>query len=184
MEPTDTLSVLIIGADTKSGSAFAHNMQALIDHLKADDMQVISVDSFEGLKDGFIANGAMADCVLIDWNAPSAEELIKLVREQNKYVSIFLLTEPGDLSKIPVEVFPTIDEYAWILGDTPEFIAGRIKSAARKYRRSANSSTNFTENRPSGPISPSPLENSAVFLTTQAPSGPPKSTPQRSLVPT
>ncbi|HJK21413.1 MAG TPA: hypothetical protein O0W98_02495, partial [Methanocorpusculum sp.] len=116
MEPTDTLSVLIIGADTKSGSAFAHNMQALIDHLKADDMQVISVDSFEGLKDGFIANGAMADCVLIDWNAPSAEELIKLVREQNKYVSIFLLTEPGDLSKIPVEVFPTIDEYAWILG--------------------------------------------------------------------
>lgn len=135
MEPTDTLSVLIIGADTKSGSAFAHNMQALIDHLKADDMHVISVDSFEGLKDGFIANGAMADCVLIDWNAPSAEELIKLVREQNKYVSIFLLTEPGDLSKIPVEVFPTIDEYAWILGDTPEFIAGRIKSAARKYRK-------------------------------------------------
>ena len=47
MEPTDTLSVLIIGADTKSGSAFAHNMQALIDHLKADDMHVISVDSFE-----------------------------------------------------------------------------------------------------------------------------------------
>ena len=135
MEPTDTLSVLIIGADTKSGSAFAHNMQALVDHLKHDDMHVITVDTFEGLKDGFIANGAMADCILIDWHAQSAQELIKLIRKQNKYVSIFLLTEPGDLSKIPVEVFSTIDEYAWILGDTPEFIAGRIKSAARKYRK-------------------------------------------------
>lgn len=66
MEPTDTLSVLIIGADTKSESAFAHNMQALIDYLKQDEMTVISVDTFEGLKDGFIGNGAMADCVLID----------------------------------------------------------------------------------------------------------------------
>ncbi|MDR0981525.1 MAG: hypothetical protein LBL85_07155 [Methanocalculaceae archaeon] len=135
MEPTDTLSVLIIGADTTSGSAFSHNMQALINHLKDDDMNVISVETFEGLKDGFIANGAMADCVLIDWHAKSARELIKLIREQNKYISIFLLTEPGDLSKIPVEVFSTIDEYAWILGDTPEFIAGRVKSAARKYRK-------------------------------------------------
>ncbi|MDU9377088.1 Biodegradative arginine decarboxylase [Methanocorpusculaceae archaeon Sp1] len=135
MEPTDTLSVLIIGADTKSGSAFARNMQALIDHLKNDEMNVICVETFEGLKDGFIANGAMADCVMIDWQAQNAKDLIKIIREHNKYVSIFLLTEPGDLASLPLDVFSTIDEYAWILGDTPEFIAGRVKSASRKYRK-------------------------------------------------
>ena len=75
----------------------------------------------------------MTDCVvLIDWYAQSARELIKLIRNQNKYVSIFLLTEPGDLSRIPVEIFSIIDEYAWILGGTHEFITDKIRSAARK----------------------------------------------------
>lgn len=41
-------------------------MQELINHLQKDDMNVIGVDTFECLKDGFIANGAMADCILID----------------------------------------------------------------------------------------------------------------------
>jgi len=84
------------------------------------------------------------DAVLVNWNIGreyqkqdiAARDLILRIRETNEEIPIFLMGEPespafGDIS---IEMIREIDEYIWIMEDTPEFIAGRIGAAARRYR--------------------------------------------------
>jgi arginine decarboxylase len=82
------------------------------------------------------------DCILINWNLgdasnhTEAKQLIREIRDRNEDIPIFLIAEPtreslGDLS---VETLREIDEYVYIMDDTPEFIAGRITAAANRYK--------------------------------------------------
>lgn len=136
MTTTTQPSILIIGTDTTSQSGFAHNIRSLIAVLKDRDAKVDVYDTYNGLIDGNPATGRETSAVLIDWNLQNATELITKIREQDADISIFLITEPGQLAKIPPDVFSLVNEYIWILGDTPEFIAGRILAAARRYHLS------------------------------------------------
>ena len=87
------------------------------------------------------ANPAIGS-VLLDWDIGTggagrrqALDVIREVRRLSADLPIFLLacrTVAGDL---PLEVRREIQEYIWRLEDTPEFIAGRVSFAVRRYER-------------------------------------------------
>ena len=61
----------------------------------------------------------------------TAADVITLIRERNPKVPIFLNTEKLAITAIPLSVISRIDGYIWKLEDTPAFIAGHIKRAAK-----------------------------------------------------
>ncbi len=90
------------------------------------------------------ANLPSVSCILINWNLgnQSAEthkdtmQLLRQIRSINEDIPIFLMAEPTSEPPISltVEVIKEISEYIYVMEDTPEFIAGRIKAAAKRYQ--------------------------------------------------
>ncbi len=90
------------------------------------------------------ANLPLVSCILINWNlgnqpAESHKDtlaLLRQIRSVNEDIPIFLMAEPTSEPPISltVEVIKEISEYIYVMEDTPEFIAGRIKAAAKRYQ--------------------------------------------------
>ncbi|MFA6362047.1 Orn/Lys/Arg decarboxylase N-terminal domain-containing protein [Methanoregula sp.] len=90
------------------------------------------------------ANLPLVSCILINWNLgnQSAETqkdtlaLLRQIRSVNEDIPIFLMAAPTSEPPIAltVEVIKEISEYIYVMEDTPEFIAGRIKAAAKRYQ--------------------------------------------------
>jgi len=84
------------------------------------------------------------DCFLINWNlggdTPEKHTetvgLIHEIRKRNEDIPIFLMGEPTTLppTTLTLDMIREINEYIWVMEDTPEFIAGRITAAAKRYR--------------------------------------------------
>jgi lysine decarboxylase/arginine decarboxylase len=82
-------------------------------------------------------------CILINWNLggntakqhKDTVQLIHEIRSRNEEIPIFLMAEPASESPVSltVGVIREISEYIYVMEDTPEFIAGRIKAAAKRY---------------------------------------------------
>ena len=78
-------------------------------------------------------------CMLLDWNLDTgdgkrpAETIVQAVRCRNAAVPVFLLIERADLDDIPLTVAEHVQEYVLVLEDTPDFIAGRVDYAWRRY---------------------------------------------------
>ncbi|MGA2918162.1 Orn/Lys/Arg decarboxylase N-terminal domain-containing protein [Methanoregula sp.] len=85
------------------------------------------------------------DCVLINWNlggdTPGRHEetaaIIHEIRQRNEEIPIFLMGEPTSAAPttLTIDMIKEINEYIWVMEDTPEFIAGRITAAAKRYRQ-------------------------------------------------
>src|SRR6516165_850283 len=78
------------------------------------------------------ANPAVG-CVLLDWDIGAADthrrhalDVIREVRRLSADLPIFLLTSRTVSGNLPLEVRREIQEYVWLLEDTPDFIAGRV----------------------------------------------------------
>ena len=76
-----------------------------------------------------------ADAVVLDWDLYNAESMIDNIRMSDSDIGIFLMADPDSLSDIPVNVVSNVDEFLWVLGDTPSFMAGRIAASCRRYRK-------------------------------------------------
>ncbi|PWR72971.1 Orn/Lys/Arg decarboxylase N-terminal domain-containing protein [Methanospirillum stamsii] len=134
MNPEENLTVILIGTDISSDTAYAQMTKALVEHLKSYHITVNRVPDLEGLQFGPVAIGTGFDCVVVAWDPEKTPEIVSLLRSRHENIPIFLMTEPEVLSHIPVEIVKEVNEYIWILGDTSEFIAGRIDAAAKRYR--------------------------------------------------
>ena len=109
------------------------------------NIQVVSIASVDDARSAY-ANLPQVDCLLISatlggpkpkQNA-DAKHLIHEIRQRNEDIPIFLMADPmGDAtSAFTVDTIREINEYLYIMDDTPEFIAGRITAAANRYKES------------------------------------------------
>ncbi|MFA6226508.1 MAG: Orn/Lys/Arg decarboxylase N-terminal domain-containing protein [Methanoregula sp.] len=84
------------------------------------------------------------DCILINWNLGGdtpdrhleTAKIIDEIRERNEKIPLFLMGEPTNAppTSLPLKTVREVNEYIWVMEDTPEFIAGRITAAAKRYR--------------------------------------------------
>ena len=99
------------------------------------------------LEDGqaVVVADASIQAVLLNWDLGAdddgshrqAMELLEKLRERHGEVPVFLLAERKTATRtITIEVAEMVDEFVWMLEDTPDFLAGRILAAIGRYRAS------------------------------------------------
>ena len=143
MNPEEQLLVAIIDdsihTDTPHGRAILRIARGLEEY----GIRVEDVASPTDARAAY-SNLPEVSCVLINWNlggdTPKKHKetlfLIHQIRERSEHIPIFLMAEPTSETpaSLTVDMIKQINEYIYVMEDTPEFIAGRIISAARRYR--------------------------------------------------
>jgi lysine decarboxylase/arginine decarboxylase len=125
--------------DTPQGRAISR----IIEEIRKDGIRIASVASPEDARAAY-SGLSWVDCILVNWNVggcsakrhKDTQRLIHQIREINEKIPIFLMGEPTNAAPVELnmEMVREINEYIWVMEDTPEFIAGRIGAAARRYR--------------------------------------------------
>jgi arginine/lysine/ornithine decarboxylase/CheY-like chemotaxis protein len=134
------LKVLFVCRDLTVETATGRAARALIDDLKEEAVIVIEAVSAPDAA-AAVASDTAIQCVVLDWNLPDdghhdeAVAVLREIRKRSDTLPVFLLSDRGSVQEIPVEFIRKVDDFIWLLGDTPDFISGRILAAATRYRQ-------------------------------------------------
>ena len=137
-----TRQVLIVeDKESAASETIASAIDRLIQALEDKD---ISVQIAESYCEAFpvVETNMDIDCFLIasdmDYDKASesrAAKLLKQIKERQAKAPVFLLADRAKTSqKMSAELMEQATEFAWIFEDSPQFIAGRIEGAIRRYR--------------------------------------------------
>jgi len=133
--------VLIVDDEFGRPSATpGRSVRALAEALRDRNHEVIEALSLE---DGSVVviSDAAVHCVFVNWtlgenNAHTHEQVaafLRLVRQRNASVPIFLMADRTVAGTITIEVATLTDELVWLLEDTAAFLAGRAEAAIDRY---------------------------------------------------
>ena len=79
------------------------------------------------------------DLVLVDWDLGgepgSTAALVDFIRGRNRSLPVWLAADRTALADVPTRTVAEVDEYVYLLDDTPGWIAGRLRDGAERYRR-------------------------------------------------
>lgn len=138
----DRLLVGIIDDTINTDTPHGRTIRRIVDELRDFGVDVATVASPEDARSAY-SNLPAVDCILINWNLggdtrkmkDAARGLIHGIRKRNDDIPIFLMAEPfvEPPEDLPVDMIREINEFIWIMEDTTEFIAGRIRAAAKRY---------------------------------------------------
>ncbi|MGL5659762.1 MAG: arginine decarboxylase [Aeromonas sp.] len=114
-------------------------VERLANELTRQDVEVLKATSFEDGYSILSANEAI-DCLMFSRNMDNlseqtlVQELLNKLHERQENVPVFLLSDREKATQqLSREMMEQIDEFAWILEDTAEFIAGRAVAAMKRY---------------------------------------------------
>jgi arginine/lysine/ornithine decarboxylase len=141
--PKEEMRVAIIDDMYKTDTPQGRAITRIMEGIRQFGIQVFDVASPDDARAAYSGLAAI-DCILINWNVGGSspkrhadtQRLIRQIRGINENIPIFLMGEPTNAAPtdITMEMVKEINEYIWVMEDTPEFIAGRISAAARRYR--------------------------------------------------
>jgi len=135
-ELAERFPVLVI-AGVASDTAVARSAEAIRDALEADGFPVFMVPSLDDGKTAISADPSYS-CIIMAWGLCKADpekalQIIKLARRRTAGLPILLSMSEAYRSRVPLEFVENIDGFIWLPEDSPEFIAGRIQAAAKRY---------------------------------------------------
>lgn len=139
--PTDMVQrfpvLIVINAKGHDDSIIVRSAHAIADALHEHELGVELVGSLDEAEIAISANSAYS-CVIIGWGlcdaAPEqALQLIRLIRRRSAQLPVMLGLSQATQGQIPLAFFEHIDGIIWQPEDSPQFIAGRIETAARRY---------------------------------------------------
>jgi arginine decarboxylase len=143
MNPEEVLTVAFVDDVHKTDTPQGRAIQRIIDGVKDFRIRVGEVASPSDARATYSALSEL-DCILINWNLggdtpekhTETADLIHDIRKRNEDIPIFLMGEPTSSppTSLALSMIREINEYIWVMEDTPEFIAGRITAAAKRYR--------------------------------------------------
>lgn len=125
-----------ITAETVAGRV----ARSLAQELEAQDVTVVTAVSCEEASALFSSDAAL-QAILLDWDMEgdadhkAALATIAAIRARNSAVPVFLCADRSLASTIPLEAMGAVDDFVWLMEDTPRFIAGRVVAAIERYRR-------------------------------------------------
>ena len=133
------MRILLISDQFEADTAAGRALLGLIDDLEERGVVVIEATAIADAR-ATIGADAGIQCVILDWDLGSNQEradarsVLKELRSRNGTVPIFLLAERTVATQIPTDVMQDVDDYIWLVEDTPNFIGGRIVAAMKRYR--------------------------------------------------
>lgn len=138
----DHLLVAVIDDTIHTDTPHGRAIRRIIEGLKEYGIHVADVASPADARAAY-TNFPSVSCVLINWNLggntkkkqTDTAKLIHQIRAISEDLPIFLMAEPTSEAPaaLTVDLIREINEYVYVMEDTPEFIAGRIKAAAKRY---------------------------------------------------
>ena len=128
--------VLVI-APVETDTAVARCAEAITDSLNLSGLQVLTASTLDDGETAVSSDPAYS-CIVLAWglsktNPEQALQIIDLVRRRTSGLPIMLSMQRAHRSHVPLEFVEKIDGFIWLPEDSPEFIAGRIEAAARRY---------------------------------------------------
>ena len=135
-ELAERFPVLVIAPMT-GDETVARNAEAIRDALLEHEIHVVFAPSLEDGETAVSSNPSYC-CIILGWrlckDAPEdALRIIRLARRRTAGVPILLSMTSASRSPVPLEFAENIDGFIWLPEDSPEFIAGRIQAAAKRY---------------------------------------------------
>ena len=118
-------------------------IENLKDEIRKRGVEIVTADSLEDAED-VIKVDKNIDCLLVDWDSKHGvkgqeeklERFIKNLHARQENVPVFLLAENEKaVDSLKAETFRDINEYVWILEDSPVFTTERISAAIERYRK-------------------------------------------------
>ncbi|MCL1038875.1 arginine decarboxylase [Shewanella submarina] len=134
-------TVLILEEVTKQG-VVGNAISRLIEELSEAGAKVSVASSYDDCYSILNANIAI-DCLMLTSSMSGSQQdenehffsLIQKLNQRQQNVPVFLLAERKKITlTVSRELMANVDEFAWILEDTPDFIAGRAMAAMQRYR--------------------------------------------------
>jgi lysine decarboxylase/arginine decarboxylase len=142
MKPEGHLLVAIIDDTIHTDTPHGHAIKRIIGGLEEYGIHIADIASPADARAAY-SNLPSVGCILINWNlggdsARNQKETIQLIHEirnRNEDIPIFLMADPTSETPVSltVDVIREVSEYIYVMEDTPEFIAGRITAAAKRY---------------------------------------------------
>jgi lysine decarboxylase/arginine decarboxylase len=154
MDLLSSFPILLVDDELRDETAAGRATRALVDHLRADGTQVITAIDLDDAEQ-VIASTPTLSGLLLDWDVhhysgsadggsgdvgavgletiSRTELLVRVTRERNPDLPIFLLADRSLVETLPQEVLRLVNGYVWKLEDTPTFIANHIEEARKEY---------------------------------------------------
>ena len=136
------MKVLIVESEFLHQDTWVGNaVERLADALSQQNVTVIKSTFFD---DGFaiLSSNEAIDCLMFSYQMEHPDEhqnvrqLIGKLHERQQNVPVFLLGDREKaLAAMDRDLLELVDEFAWILEDTADFIAGRAVAAMTRYRQ-------------------------------------------------
>jgi arginine decarboxylase len=112
----------------------------IITALAGRGVEVTEATSLEEGRSAIVSDASI-ECLLLDWTLGAndeqshaqATELLRMARQRSAELPIFLLAERSFAGSITAEIAGLVNEFVWLLQDSPTFIASRISVAADRY---------------------------------------------------
>ena len=112
----------VMSHDCPSAAALVNVME----DLNESDIDVMYESDPESIFGCTRIMSAGMDAVVIDWNMPNSDRMVSEIRDMDGEISIFLMTVPEALGNISLETVSKVDEFLWVEGDSPSFMAGNM----------------------------------------------------------
>ena len=134
-------TVLILEDSPKEG-VVGSAIQRLIEEFEGNAVNIIRATSFDDCYSILFANTAV-DCLMLSSSMSGSQTtenekffvLIDKLNRRQEDVPVFLLAERKKITlNVTRELMEKVVEFAWILEDTPDFIAGRAVASMKRYR--------------------------------------------------
>ncbi|MEX6033099.1 arginine decarboxylase [Providencia hangzhouensis] len=125
---------------TDDDSVISHAVARLASELNDEHVETVIIRNFE---DGmaYIRSNTSIDCLLYGRDMSDKQEqtqahqLITQLHRRQEDVPVFLLSDREEaLTAFDRKMMEQVDEFAWILEDSADFIAGRVLAAIIRYR--------------------------------------------------
>ncbi|MBW4720248.1 Orn/Lys/Arg decarboxylase N-terminal domain-containing protein [Saccharothrix obliqua] len=128
-----TRSTVLVALDTeKTGPVARDQLARICERLGAEGHEVVRA---RGADDALALTQSRADLsvAVVSWDLDAPEAVLKALMGRFTKLPVFLVTTAASVDDLPLWVSQVISGYVWLLEDTPDFIAGRIGVAARRY---------------------------------------------------
>lgn len=126
----------------RPGTAIGRAAEGLARAIEEREAGVIRASAYDDAW-AVVSTDASLGAVLLDWDLGADDEashaeataVLRKLRERHPDVPVFLLADRDQVRRgVTIEVAEMVDEFIFLLEDTPEFIAGRVVAAMQRYR--------------------------------------------------
>ena len=134
-------TIMLALNDVLGGSVMADQLERICGRLVDEGHEIVRAGTDEDAL-ALVQSRADLAAVLVSWDLRDtdgiterpAEDVLRALLRRFTRLPVFLVTTASSMDDLPLWVSEVVCGYVWLLEDTPDFIAGRIHVAARRYQ--------------------------------------------------